>query len=249
MDGPPARRRLPGADAIRAALAAGAEVPLVLLARDASDAARAAADAVRAAGGSVVASSANELRRLADRETPVDCLGLAGPPPGVPLAEAMRRPGAAWILCGLRFPGNVGFALRTVEVAGAACAAVCGGSAPPLEGAAKRAALRASMGAHRFFPVAWTGIGEALDAAAGAGRRLVAIEDVPGAAPPWDADLPGPVAFVAGGERDGLPRDVLARCDAAVRLPMRGFIPAFNVHAAVAAVCAETLRRQASVSP
>lgn len=242
----PPRERLAGTDALRAALAAGRGVPLVLVLRDAADRGDEAGllrDA-EARGARIEFTTANELRRLADAPGPVTVLGLAAERPDVPFDEALRRPGPAWLLAGLAFPGNIGFAIRTIEVAGACAVAV----APPLAGAERRAALRASMDADRFFPVAWTSADAALAAArapaGGTARRIVAIEDTPHATAPWDADLTGPVLFVAGGERNGIDPAVLAACDATIRLPMRGFIPAYNVHAAIAAVTLERLRQE-----
>jgi 23S rRNA (guanosine2251-2'-O)-methyltransferase len=81
-----------------------------------------------------------------------------------------------------------------------------------------------------------------LDAARSARRRVLAIEDS-GTTAPWDADLCGPVLFVIGGETRGIPAPVLERCDTVLRIPMAGFIPAYNLQAAMAAVAAERLRQ------
>jgi 23S rRNA (guanosine2251-2'-O)-methyltransferase len=70
----------------------------------------------------------------------------------------------------------------------------------------------------------------------------VAIEDV-GDRAPWQVDLRGDVLFAVGGEAAGIPREVLERCDAVARLPVRGFIPSYNLQAAVAAVALERLRQ------
>jgi tRNA G18 (ribose-2'-O)-methylase SpoU len=51
------------------------------------------------------------------------------------------------------------------------------------------------------------------------------------------------VLFVAGSEAGGVPPAILERCDAVVRIPMAGFLPSYNVQAAVAAVAAERLRQ------
>ena len=105
-------------------------------------------------------------------------------------------------------------------------------------------ALRASMRADRFLPVLWSAAAGVLSAAREAGRRIIAREDV-GAAAPWEADLTGPVLFVVGGEHSGIPPEMLARCDAVVRIPMQGFIRSYNLQAAVAIAAAERLRQQA----
>lgn len=241
MEPSPPRSRIAGADALAAALARGVQVPVVLLRRDACDASRDVAGRARASGARVLPTTAAELRRLADSADVVDVLAMAGARPDVPLAEALARPGAAWLLAGLRYPGNVGFALRTAEVTGAAAAV----ADRAVAGAARRRALRASMRCDRFFPVAWEEPSEAIGAARAAGRRIVAVEDAGGAAP-WEADLTGPVLLVVGGERTGIDAALLARCDATVRIPMRGFVPALNVHAALAAVAVERLRQEGS---
>jgi tRNA G18 (ribose-2'-O)-methylase SpoU len=51
------------------------------------------------------------------------------------------------------------------------------------------------------------------------------------------------VLFVVGGERQGTPPELLERCDAVVRIPMAGFIPSYNLQAAVAVLAAERLRQ------
>jgi tRNA G18 (ribose-2'-O)-methylase SpoU len=92
------------------------------------------------------------------------------------------------------------------------------------------------------MPVIWDRAARALDAARAAGARIVVVEDA-GVAAPWDVDLTRPSLLVVGGERDGVPRDVLARADDVVRVPMAGFIPSYNVQAAMAAVACERLRQ------
>ena len=79
-------------------------------------------------------------------------------------------------------------------------------------------------------------------AARDAGKRVVAIEDV-GSAPPWHLDLTGPVLLVVGSEADGVPKAVLARCDAVTRLPMAGFVASYNLQAAVASIAVERFRQ------
>lgn len=236
------RRQLVGVEEVAAALAAGAPLRVVLLARDAPAAARTLAERARAAGARVLPASDNDLRRMTRTGAPEPggLLGLAGPDPAADPAGALAGAGAAWLLAGVAYAGNAGYAIRTAEVSGAD--AIFLDAALDAEG--RRRALRASMHAERFFPVHWRPAGEVLDVARAAGRRLIAVEDV-GAHAPWELDLRGRVLLAIGGEREGLERALLARCDAVVRVPMAGFVPSYNLQAAMAAVAAERLRQEA----
>lgn len=213
---------------------------LVLLRRGATGALAALGAALRERGVAVRETSANDLRRMSRTPAPCDVLALVGPDPDAPLDEVLARPGCAWLLAGVAYPGNAGYAIRTAEVSGAAAILLdCA-----FDAAARRLAARASMQAERFFPVRWIAAGDAIDAARAAGRRVVAIEDS-GTVAPFAADLRGPVLFVIGGETHGIAPPLLARCDAALRIPMRGFIPAYNLQAAMAIAAGERLRQEA----
>jgi tRNA G18 (ribose-2'-O)-methylase SpoU len=71
---------------------------------------------------------------------------------------------------------------------------------------------------------------------------VLAVEDV-GEASPFEVDLTQPLLLIVGGERHGIPREVLDAADAALRIPMRGFIPSYNLQAAMAIVVGEHLRQ------
>jgi 23S rRNA (guanosine2251-2'-O)-methyltransferase len=232
------RRQLAGGPAVAAALAEGAPLRLVLLRRGAPAAARALARRARELGVAVREASANDLRRMSGVDPPADLVGLVGPDPAAPVESVLAAGGAAWLLAGVAYAGNAGAAIRTAEVSGADAIFLDAA----FDGAARRRALRASMHAERFFPVHWTAAGAAIDAARAAGRRVLAVEDV-GALAPWQVDLRGPLLLVIGGEGRGIPAPVLARCDDALRVPMQGFIPCYNLQAAMAAVAAERLRQ------
>ena len=232
------RWQLAGVSEIEAALRAHAPLRLVLVGRDASDAARAAVEAARARGVPVHSATANDLRRMSRCDPPAEVLGLVGPDPAAEPAAVLAAGGAAWLLAGVAYAGNAGYAIRTAEVSGADGIFLDAA----FDGATRRSALRAAMHAERFFPVHWMPAGAVLDAACAAGRRAIAIEDV-GEAAPWQIDLAAPALFVIGGEGRGIPGPVLARCDLVVRVPMAGFVPCYNLQAAMAAVAAERLRQ------
>ncbi len=239
------RVQLAGAAEIEAALDAGRPVRLLLTAEAPADpAARAVIVRARAAGIEVRTTSANSLWRLGKLDPPPDVLALVGPDPGDSRADVLGAGGCVWSLVGLAYPGNTGFAIRAAEVSGAAGVFIDGSFLH--EG--RREALRASMRADRFMPVFWEPAASTLADARAAGRRVLAIEDV-GTLAPWDLDLTGPALFVLGGERHGIPSAVLDACDEVLRLPMHGFIPSYNLQAAMAMVAGERLRQLARGEP
>ena len=101
----------------------------------------------------------------------------------------------------------------------------------PPPGAPK--ALRASMGSVFRVPIA--GFDEAR------GRRVALVAR--GGEPLSSVDLSGEVAFVLGAEREGLPADVLARCDVQATIPILGGAESLNVAMAGTVALYERSRR------
>jgi tRNA G18 (ribose-2'-O)-methylase SpoU len=73
--------------------------------------------------------------------------------------------------------------------------------------------------------------------------EIVAIETCVHAVDLFDWCPRFPVAVLFGNEADGLPPDLLARCDTYVRIPMRGFKHSLNVATAGGVVLYELLRK------
>ena len=111
-------------------------------------------------------------------------------------------------------PGNVGTLIRAADAfgAGVALSAGCADPTGPK-------ALRASMGSIFRVPV------EEFDEPAG--RRVALVSH--GGEPLADVDLSGEVVLVLGAEREGLPEEVLARCDANATIPIAGGAESLNV--------------------
>ena len=125
-------------------------------------------------------------------------------------------------------PGNVGTLLRAADAfdAGLALSAGCADPTGPK-------AVRASAGA--LFRVPLARFDEA------AGRRIaLAVRD---GGPLADLDLQLPVTFVLGSEREGLPEDVLAACDAVGSIPQAGPAESLNVAMAGTIALYELARR------
>jgi TrmH family RNA methyltransferase len=125
-------------------------------------------------------------------------------------------------------PGNVGTLLRTADAFGAAVA-LSAGCADPLG----PKALRASVGAVFRVPlVDW-------DAAPEPRVALVAH----GGTPLAELDIVGPVTFLLGAERDGLPEEVVAGSHPRASIPLPGAAESLNVAAAGAIALYERIRR------
>jgi TrmH family RNA methyltransferase len=125
-------------------------------------------------------------------------------------------------------PGNVGTLVRAAD-AFRACVALSAGCADPTSGKA----LRAAAGATFRVPVG------RFDDARGTRVALAAR----GGAPLSELELAPPLTFVLGAERDGLPDDVLAACDAVATIPQPGAAESLNVAMAGTVALYELARR------
>jgi len=125
-------------------------------------------------------------------------------------------------------PGNVGTILRSAEALGPAFVALSAECADPTG----PKALRASMGAIFRVP-----LGSFEDAP---GRRIALVAQ--GGEPLGEADLSGPVTFVLGAEREGLPESILQQCEARVSIPLERGAESLNVGVAAALALYERRR-------
>lgn len=125
-------------------------------------------------------------------------------------------------------PGNVGTLVRTADAFGA-FVALSAGCADPTS----QKALRGSAGAIFRVPLL-----EFEDAPA---PRIALVAE--GGQSLGDVELPERVTFVLGAEREGLPSDVLARCDLTVSIPMTDGAESLNVAVAGAIALYEHSRR------
>ena len=111
-------------------------------------------------------------------------------------------------------PGNVGTLLRAADAfgAGIALSPACADPAGPK-------ALRAAMGAIWRVPLS--------DFEAPRGTRVALVPR--GGVPLPELALDGDIVLVLGAERDGLPPEVLARCDVQASIPQPGDAESLNV--------------------
>jgi TrmH family RNA methyltransferase len=125
-------------------------------------------------------------------------------------------------------PGNVGTLLRAADAFGAGVA-LSEGCADPTG----PKAVRASMGS--LFRVPLSGFDEP------PGKRVALATS--GGIPLPELQLDGDVVLVVGAEREGLPADVLERCEERVSIPQPGGGDSLNVAMAGSIALYELARR------
>ena len=189
----------------------------------------------------IIHGSENDLWRMSrDNSNGIpNILALVGRNPDSSLEDVFSSGGLVWLLAGAAYPVNIGFCIRTAEVSGANAVIIDA----QLNNHERSAAKRASMKAHRFLPVHWTSGYDAILIAKKFGFRIISVEDV-GESAPWDVDMTGNVVLIVGGERNGIPADILAESDEIVRIPMSGFVQSFNLQAPLSAVAIEAQRQR-----
>ena len=160
---------------------------------------------------------------------------LAHPPRVVAVFRRADLPRGADLTVGLALwrvadPGNLGTLVRAADALGPAFVALSPGSGDPTG----PKALRASAGAVFRVPVA------GFDEAPGGRVALVPRRGTP----LRDLELPDPVTFVLGAEREGLPEDVLATCGDTATIPQVEASESLNVAVAGAIALYEWRRRR-----
>jgi RNA methyltransferase, TrmH family len=147
----------------------------------------------------------------------------------LPTLDPENAPGAGVALWRVGDPGNLGAIVRAADGLGPAFLALSSGCAD----ATGSKALRASMGSVFRVP-----IGRFEDAP---GHRVALVAQ--GGEPLHTLELDGPVTFVLGAEREGLPESVAAACEHRATIPLEPGAESLNV-ALTAALALYELRRR-----
>jgi TrmH family RNA methyltransferase len=198
-----------GEDLLEAGLAAGAKPQFVLVAAGAG-----------LPGGDRVAAEVVAEDLLAS----VSSLGSGTRAIAVwPLVWADAPAAPCVYLHGVGDPGNVGTILRTADALLGATVALGPGCADPFG----PKATRASMGSIFARPPARAEV-----AATPAPRAALVAHGGDGL-----AALAGAATLCLGAEREGLPDEVLAACEATATIPLQGAVESLNVAAAAAIAC------------
>jgi TrmH family RNA methyltransferase len=140
-------------------------------------------------------------------------------------------------------PGNLGTIVRTAASTGVSAVLLLDHTADPFA----PSAVRASMGA--IFAVPIVAVPDAETFLRWAGRhRLTVVTTSPAAQQNhWATSYPLPGVLVLGGERDGLPQQLLDHSDVAVRIPMTGTADSLNAAIAAGVMLYEMRRRHPQV--
>ncbi len=233
------RRYVAGHAAVERALQADEPVRVLLVGVDDHSAATEQLVArAHSQGASIWRGGPGDLRRMSRGQDVQSVMAMLGDSPRAELDELLARGGLTWLLHRATYPSNAGFVVRTAEVSGADGVVI-----DARWNHQDRSRVRhVSMGASTLLPVLFHDWQEVVTRARALGTRVVAIEDV-GDKAPWQVDLRERCVCVVGGERDGVDPALLAACDAVVRVPMAGFVPSYNLQAAMAAVAVERLRQ------
>jgi len=156
------------------------------------------------------------------------------------LLDALQEPPLLLVLDGVTDPHNLGACLRVANAAGAHAVIAPKDRAAGINPTVSKVASGAAE-ATPYLMV--TNLARTLDELKERnvwviGTAADAREDL------HAADLPESVAWVLGAEGEGMRRLTRERCDALVRIPMRGAVESLNVSVAAGIVLYESVRRR-----
>jgi len=144
------------------------------------------------------------------------------------------------VLDNIRSLHNVGSIFRSADAAGVQKLYLCGMTGAPPRQEIRKAALGAEE------TVAWEyckQTAEALEKLKNDGYALIALENTPASVDYRRMAYRFPLALVVGHEFHGIAPEILARCDAAISLPMRGMKSSLNVAVAFGIAAYEITHR------
>ncbi|AHK78446.1 23S rRNA methyltransferase [Ectothiorhodospira haloalkaliphila] len=173
------------------------------------------------------------------RAQPVASLGEKDLP-DVVMAPGEGAPVLLLVLDGVTDPHNLGACLRTADAAGVTAVIAPRDRAVGLTPVVRKVACGAAESVP-FIQV--TNLARTLDLLKDLGVWTVGTTGEADTGL-YDADLTGPTALVLGAEGKGMRRLTAERCDALVRLPMRGQVESLNVSVAAGVCLYEAVRQR-----
>ncbi len=186
-------------------------------------------------GARVSAVSDRVLREIGETSTPAGVVAVCRDIRVGLETVLASSPRLLVVLADVRDPGNAGTIIRTADAAGADGVVLLHGSVDPLGGKC----VRSTVGSLFHLPVSSGHPASVLDALRSAGLRVLAADsraDVDLDEAAASGLLDEPTAWVVGNEAWGLPDDLRARADTAVRVPLYGRAESLNV-AVAASLC------------
>ena len=202
---------------------------ILLYGRDAGDhrLLKTAVQATLAGRGEVIEVTQDILAKVSRRDNPQAVVGVF-PQAFRPLGEIDPAAAPCFVaLHRVRDPGNLGTIVRTADAAGCGGVILVGECCAPYS----VEAVRATMGS--IFAVPLTRCGEAEFAAWRAAWPGSVVGTLLSAAVDHRAaDYRRPSLVLMGNEQQGLPPEMAALCDVAVKIPMRGRADSLNLSVA-----------------
>ncbi|OOB80085.1 MAG: 23S rRNA (guanosine(2251)-2'-O)-methyltransferase RlmB [Epulopiscium sp. Nuni2H_MBin003] len=154
-------------------------------------------------------------------------------------AKAKQQDAFIVILDNIQDPHNLGAILRTAHNAGAHGVIIPKHRAVGLS----PTVAKASAGAIEYMKVAKvTNVSQTIETLKSYGI-WVACADMDGEIV-YKENLKGPIGVVIGNEGDGISRNVKAKCDFTISIPMFGKVPSLNASVATAVICYEVVRQR-----
>lgn len=157
------------------------------------------------------------------------------------------------ILHNLRSVHNTASIFRTADGAGVEKLYLCGTTPSPLDAFGRIRADFAKVALGAELSVPWESCARTADVIRrlkAAGYFICAAELAPHAAPYHEAEFlrahAPKIALVMGHETEGVSKGILARCDGAVSIPMRGTKESLNVAIAFGILAFEIARNEVS---
>jgi TrmH family RNA methyltransferase len=182
------------------------------------------AAATRAAGGEVLEVTRDILEKVSRRDNPQTVVAVFDQT-FTPLETLASTSASVWVaLQAVRDPGNLGTIIRTADSAGCGGVILVGECCDPYSVEAVRATMgsifavplyRADVPAFLSWRERWPG--------SVVGTLLTAETDYRA------ADYRRPSLILMGNEQAGLPANLAAACDVAVKIPMRGRADSLNL--------------------
>lgn len=194
-------------------------------------------------GFDIVPAPSVEIDALATGTSHGGILTVCGERTLPSLTEEVIADGGFYVMIeGIEDPYNFGYALRSLYAAGADGVLL----SPRNWMSAAGVVCRASAGASEQMPLYVAEGTDAADLFHKRGYRVLA-SDLTNSAPMWESDLAKPLLLIVGGERRGISRAMLEKCDGVVRIDYgRDFPAALSAASAATVLAFEVLRQNRS---